>query len=567
MDIIDMDGHAVVTLGVRTPDGCRELERGWLPPAGANRAYRERQKAVLVGPPGVDCRLLIDDEEIPPSGTVGDVPPDDHGSGGIGSRGTASDGLGSGSGTVWTWTPNFYAGSVRVELLDPSDRILGTWWLDVSPDPKKIGREIFGRMVEEIVEFDERLLVGDEPARRRLGAVGHSDDPHVLFERLRRRADDLERALAAIQREPASMPRPRRQRVPFRAVRRADLRTVRVAAQDAAALAAIRKAPSHQPAFTVGGWHAEPHFDVRQVERRLDAPVNRCALYLLRGIRRRCRYLSLRFEQLASDGVSSETRTALQGRLERRRTILAGIERRMETAERRPPFAETRRAELTAAGLTAVAAHPLYARFWGVGWEALRRGASLLDPKDPLPLSPSWEVYEHWCFVEVSRLLRQWLPDWNWSVSNARGGSRLSFRVKGRKEDRSIAVYLQKRAPSSNGRERPGLWSVSRELRPDLVVRWERGEQRGFVVLDAKYRTGRDSVLRGMAESAHLYRDALRWGSDRSGGSLLLVPRVRREVEWLADETYVARHCVGAVALRVGCTPPPWLRGLLLGEA
>ena len=421
-------------------------------------------------------------------------------------------------------------------------------------------------MVEEIAEFDERLLVGDEPARRRLGAVGHSDDPHVLFERLRRRAGDLERALAAIQREPASIPRPRRQRVSFRAVRRADLRTVRVAAQDAAALAAIGQAPTLQPTLSANSYGG-PHFDVPQVERRLDAPVNRCALYLLRGVRRRCRYLSLRFDQLASEDRSRETRTALQGRLERRRTILAGIERRVGTAERRPPFAETRRPELTAAGLTAVAAHPLYSRFWAVGWEALRRGVSLLAPKDPLHLSPSWEVYERWCFVEVSRLLRQWLPDWNWSASNARGGARLSFRVKGRKEDRSIAVYLQKRAPSSNGGERPGLWSVSRELRPDLVVRWERGEQRGFVVLDAKYRTGRDSVLRGMAESAHLYRDALRWGSARSGASLLLVPRVRREVEWLADETYVATHCVGAVALRVGCTPPPWLRGLLLGEA
>ena len=555
-----MQGEAVgnragVTLRLQTDAGDRRLRRGGRSRKEANCGFQEREEAVFVASPGLDCRLLIDDQEL--------------------KRNTDAEGSGSRSGGAvakgaeapsWTWTPGFYAGTVRAELLDRSDRVLGAWWLDVSPDPEKMGREIFGRMVEEIVDFDERLLAGDEPARRRLGAVGFSDDPHVLFERLRRRADDLERALAAIQREPASIPRPRRQRLPFRAVRRADLRTVRVAAQDPAALAAIGQVPNLQPTLSVDSYGV-PHFDVPQVERRLDAPVNRCALYLLRGVRRRCRYLSLRFDQLANEDRSRETRTALQGRLERRRAILARIERSVSTAERRPPFTETRRPELSAAGLTAVAAHPLYSRFWRVGWEALRRGASLLDPKDPLPLGPSWEVYEHWCFVEVARLLRHWLPDWNWSASKARGGSRLRFSVKGCRGACSVGLYLQKTAPSSNGQERSGLWSVSRELRPDLVVRWKRGERRGFVVLDAKYRTGRDSVLRGMAESAHVYRDALRWGTDRASASLLLVPCVKRGVEWLADEAYVARHCVGAVALRVGCTPPPWLRGLLLGEA
>ncbi len=65
-------------LRVQTVAGCRELKRGWPQAKEANQGFQERQEAVFVGPPGLDCRLLIDD----------------------------------------------------------SGSALGSWWLDVSPDPK-----------------------------------------------------------------------------------------------------------------------------------------------------------------------------------------------------------------------------------------------------------------------------------------------------------------------------------------------------------------------------------------------------------------------------------------------
>ena len=289
--------------------------------------------------------------------------------------------------------------------------------------------------------------------------------------------------------------------------------------------------------------------------------MNRCALYLLRAVRRRCRYLTTMLEEPASERTS-ETRTPLRSRLERRRRILARIERKMRFAERRSPFRDARRPELTGAGLTAVAAHPLYSRLWRVGWEALRRGASLLDPQDPLPLSPTWEVYERWCFVEIARLLGCWLPELTWT----RHATGRSWSWRGRGEDGlTVALHHQKTAPSTNGSDRRGLWSVSRECRPDLALVWTRGNSTGLVVLDAKYRIARDAILSGMAESSHLYHDALRWGSVRPEASLLLVPDAGA-VPWLGDETYVRKHGVGALALRPGVPPPSWLRGLFLGE-
>ena len=482
---------------------------------------RELGKTTFVGPAGLDCRLLIDDEEIEPvedevvaGEDLGAVDTDSHG-------------------PMWSWTPGFYAGAVRAELIDKeSSRGLGTWWLDVSPDPKKAGSKIFDSMVEAILGFDEALLVGTEPARRQLGAVGENDDPHVLFERLRRRESDLDRAVAGVQREPASVLLPRRQLRPHRAVRRVDLRTLRAAARQPEACAVL--GPASCAPLPVGrGAAAEPRFDVPAVGRRLDAPINRCALYLLRSIRRRCRHLSRKLEEATAKEPESDTRTALRGRLEHRLRILARIEWKTRLAERRPPFRDAHRPELTSAGLTAVAAHPLYSRLWRVGWEAVRRGASPHNPADPLPLSPTWEVYERWCFVEIACLLARWLPTLAWSVG--REGESWWFRRGGGEGGLEIALYYQKAAGRTNGRDRPGLWSVSRGCRPDLVLQWRQGGNVGFLVLDAKWRTGRDAVLNGMAESAHLYRDALRWGPRRPVASLLLVPRVRSELGWLAS--------------------------------
>ncbi len=116
---------------------------------------------------------------------------------------------------------------------------------------------------------------------------------------------------------------------------------------------------------------------------------------MLRALRLRCRALVGRLEKLASK-PAGETRTGIANRVGRWKQILGEMERGFVAAEHGRPFRDVRRPEITAAGLNAVAAHPLYARFWRVGWEALRRGVHRLDPQDLLPLSPTWEIYERW---------------------------------------------------------------------------------------------------------------------------------------------------------------------------
>ena len=510
-----------ITLRARGEDGLRELD-----PCDLNHGFSERRETTFVGPPDGECRLLVDDEPL--------------------ARAEAA------AGNEWTWQPGFYAGEVRAELLAADDRSLGVWRLDVSPDPGKAGRELFARMINEIVDFDAHLVVGEEPGRRRLGALGETDDPLVLFERLRRRRRDLETALAAIRREPVSVLRSRRRFVPLRDMRQADVRTIRSALRQPGALAAIRPVAGSMPPAV------EPVLDVPAVERTLDAPANRCILHMLRALLLRCRKLAERLEARAKK-PDEDTRTGIANRVDRWRRILGDMERGFTAAERRWPFSEVRRPEVTAAGLNAVAAHPLYARFWRVGWEALRRGVYRLDPQDLLPLSPTWEIYERWCFVALAKKLREWFPGFAWATAGAIDRRRLTGS---RGDGRRVTLHLQRTFGNTKGCERDEGWSVSRECRPDLVVTLQSaGEMTRFVVLDAKYRARANTILSGMMESVHPYADALRWGSRRPDRTLLLVPNAE-EAAWLTRAAYVEQHRTGIVALRPDIELPDWFRAL-----
>ena len=497
-------------------------DKEWVPldPVGANPGFTELREAAFRVPDGF--RLLVDDEPLKPLG-----------------------------GGEHVWKPGFYAGSVRAEALDEHGATAGVWRLDVSPDPGKLGDGLFRRMVAEILEHDPALVVGGESARRRLGALDAADDPLVALERLRRRERPLVAALAAIGREPRSVLRARRQWVPLHRVRRADLRTLRTAIREPAVLAAL---PRAGPRDHGRGSDRQPLLDTPAAERSLDSPANRAALFMLRALRRRAAgVLELLRERVREEHDGVGTRTSIGPKLPRWEEILKRMSQSFERAERRSPFRDVRRPELTAAGLNAVAAHPVYARFWRIGWEALRRGAYPLQAQDELPLSPTWEIYERWCFVELARRLRDLLPEDDWKESRtSEGGDRRSVRFR-RSDGAKCTLFLQKTA----SRAKSGLRSVSRQCVPDLVLRWRVAGDAGFVTFDAKYRSGESTILSGMGESAHLYQDALRWDGDRADRTLLLVPDTR-EVPWLAEAGFIEENRVGAVTLRPGTGLPDW---------
>ena len=523
-------------LGLRVED----LEGGAGCPLDAESltaGFCETHEAVFTAPAALEGDLFIDDERL----------------------------VRDGDENRWKWKPGFYAGEVRAEFVNPTGQSVGVFRLDVSPDPEKLGSDTFAQMLGEIATFDPQLLEGSEPARHPLGPLGEESNPVVAFVRLRRREAAIRGALADVCAQPIRGLRARRDLVPLTRMRRADYRTVqRALGHPATASLVLGQAWSDGEVGALGE-DQNPRFDVPTVERQLDTPPNRAALAMLLALSRRCSDVVERLRPL-KHAKTADAATALSERVPRWVEILERFRRDLERTRRVLPFSEVKRPSFSAAGLNAIASHPLYARFYRLGWEALRRGVSELDPADPLPLSPTWEIYERWCFVELARLLRRALPNFTWM--NA--GKQDRRELRGRSEDgrAQVTLFLQKTASATEGAPKPdALWSVSSQCRPDLVLRWTREDGvSGFVVLDAKYRAARDRILAGMMESAHPYQNALRWADERPLATLLLVPDAQ-DVPWLSGLEFVREHRVGALSLRPGTGLPRWLQDVLIPPA
>ena len=491
----------------------------------------------------------------------------------------------------WEWAPGQYAGEVRAELAELNEKgeaieeIGGARWvfrLDVSPDPNKIGEggRVFRRMLRDILDMDPELLIDYEPARFQIGAAGVNDDPLVQLMRLLGKRQEIDRALATIRRNPASVVRPRRRFVPLREVRRADLRTLRSALRNPMALAVIggNRAPSHT------GSGPEPFFDTPATERRLDSPANRAALAMLRTLRLRCKSLPDRLKGLEEGKGGKETRTPLGRRREGWGKTLGDMERRLHAAERQKPFSEVERPEITAAGLNAIAADPLYARFWKVAWAALRKRGDQKQPEAMLPLPPTWEIYESWCFSWLATKLKECL-DFEWSpmkrikveaskpncrqlVSKDYSNGTLTLEL----QSKFAAFKSYWNAPIDAG------WSVTSKRFPDIVLRRD-GPNPWFILLDAKYSA--DEIVSRVGDTVHKYQDGLRWGRERGEkcvrpvATLILAPNSDevkdlevdgKNVPWLTNPEFVKEHRVGVVALRPDIEPPDWFRSLLTSE-
>lgn len=145
----------------------------------------------------------------------------------------------SDDGTV-EWTPGFFAGAVAAELLDPDGRTVASYTLDVSPDPGKLGSDVFRSMLEDLWKFDPALVLGTEPSTRNVGITGAYASDWLTYARLRRYADDYLPALARIAVHPLRELRTRREHVPLPRVRRIDRLTGLSIQRQPALLAAVR---------------------------------------------------------------------------------------------------------------------------------------------------------------------------------------------------------------------------------------------------------------------------------------------------------------------------------------
>jgi hypothetical protein len=450
--------------------------------------------------------------------------------------------------SCWTWEPRFFAGEVTAEMVSADGANSVLFLLDVAPDANKVGRESFMQMVNELWQEDPTLVIGSEPATTPSGEFGSQEDPWAAFARLRRCAPDFVRTLAAVRARPRRALRSRRDSAPLHQVRRVDRQTT-TALLRSPAIALFVPDAEELPALAYSS-----RLDVPCIEETVDSAANRTIVALILALLRRTRMLGVRLQVLVDQENVSETRTPLAVRWPKRKQFLENMAAQLKILLRLKPFAEILRAEITAAGLTAIASDPIYSRAWSRGWRALRHGIDLSSSAERLWISPSWEIYERWCFLRIGKLLAARTPAWGWH--------RLQNRWIGSHDHRRAELLLQPRFPA-NHHGIGKMWSISKERVPDLVLKVERDGDLRFVVLDAKYRALRANVLDAM-ESAHIYQDSLRIGSRRPEGSVLIVPR-SGGAPWLENAAFQEEHRVGVHVLspEIDASLPGLLAGVL----
>jgi hypothetical protein len=461
--------------------------------------------------PGHGWQLVIDDELI-----------------------AAADGF-------WCWSPGFYAGLVQAEVFDAVGVSRGHYQLDVAPDDRKLGADIFRGMIDDIWEFDPELILGTEPAQHPIGATGAVTSQWLQYARLRLWSALFLRSLSAIALRPLHDLKSARAQVFAYGMRTADKTTV---------LTRLRN-PRTLSTNGAGGAPRDDGtnvlFDVPTVREGLDGSANRCMASIVRNVSWRVVQLLRSLEQEVKRDDPSGTRTPLAVRWPRRRAFLMELHQLLLRIQRIEPLRSVTRAEVSSAGLTAISADPSYSAAYRLGWKVLRPGIAGIESDERAWLSPTWEIYENWCFVAVAKWLRN-------RVSNL---CRIPGGVDGVTADcvlagvdnlgRRLRLFLQPKFPAGDQKEKGGFRSLSGQRIPDIVLTCEAEGKVVCIILDAKYRTQRPDVLDAMT-SAHVYRDSLRFHGRPVNLALLLVPR-SGGAPWLEDP--VAQHVnrVGVVAL------------------
>ncbi len=501
-----------------------------------NAGFRERETVVFSGPPAHGLSLRVDDEPLPSGARPGR--------------------------RTWSWTPLFYAGEVTAELVGDDGRVVAVYLLDVSPDPAKLGGEMFRAMVEEIRAEDPALLLGAEPATVSMAHGAQTEDPLAMYARLRRHGPALVQALRAIADRPLRALRDRRETVPLQRVRRIDATTVRRGLVQPALRSVLstatcfrgESARGPQPDASRGPVTA----DVPSVEVHLDGAANRCIAHVTRAVHRRVVAVRESLKRLVESETQSEASSGLAARWPVRDRFLRDLQRDLDRALAASPLCDVRRPEIGPAGLNAISAHPLYARAYNRGWRILCAG---LDGSatERLWMSPTWQIYERWCFVKLARMLREHEPALLWERVAAKGVvDRVAWIGRGG-TGRQIRIGFQQGFPCGPPFE-TGRRSLSLSRVPDIVIEIADGDVSRFVVFDAKYSVTRGAVLEAMA-SAHLYHDALLIDGRRPDVALLLVPSAAA-VPWITAPSFHAAYGVGVIALGPQCGDP----GLLLRQ-
>jgi hypothetical protein len=443
---------------------------------------------------------------------------------------------------LFRWTPKLFAGRVTVQLAatarDETRVEVASYSLDISPSPRKSTEGRFAEMLDQVRAFDAGLLLGSTGGTREFGrddtdAVRSSRlHNHVALWRIRQHGPAFLKAVAGIARRPHRTFASEQKMLPLSRIKQlhhSALNDHRVAA------------------IALGKLHVEDDLGLLQLQSQtsaatFDTPANRVILSQLHRFRAHVRRLLSQIEHLELSGDESEQ----VDRRDRRIVLLGQLDRTASMLLRGAPFNDVTQAPPSAAGLTQLAALPHYTKAHRLGARALAKGWGGAAAEDRLAVPPSWDIYEVWCLLSVMSQLESLLPDAGFSrIRSMIANAELAYGLSLPNGDR-LELLFQATFPAGRPHNGRIAWSISRQRIPDiLLVQHGQGCMRALV-LDAKWRAGRDSLLQAM-ESAHIYHDSLRLGTlVKPAPCLLLAPSEVGEPS-LEHPSFIAEHGVGAI--------------------
>ncbi len=430
------------------------------------------------------------------------------------------------------WRPCFYAGRVRLDVESVSGKIV-SYWLNVFPSIKKSDEAQFEAMIAAIRTFDASLLTGESAALLDFGLNGKSArlSDQALLSRLRAYGDSFLDAVADIIAKPHFSISAHDQLLPLSQIKKlhhTSLLDRRLLALDSSMTSNTDELHSIQLRSTT----SRP---------TMDTPANQALLALLKRFKANvCRMIRVvQALELKSDKEEQLLR------LERRLRILSTLESRVTKLCRSTLFLSVTKTQTTSSGLTQIAALPNYNKAYRLGVRALSDGVEGKNQIELLNISQSWGIYETWCFLAVRECIENIIGKELKESSPRAVSADLAFSAQ-INDSVSLELLFQGNFPSTSESQGRIGFSISRARRPDIVLIVKKDDNVRALVLDAKWRSGREYILEAM-ESAHIYHDSLRVNKLPPSQCLLLTPGQSSVPELEADE-FISAHGVGVIS-------------------
>lgn len=445
-----------------------------------------------------------------------------------------------------------YDGSLRHELK-----------LDVGPHQLKLKPGGWDELIRELTDISPALPWGMSPG----GGAGRMIDdalaavhPAIIEHQL----PLLQKLLTRLLADPPTLSRRIRTVQPLSLSRGADLRTVRWLARRPLELAGLRgEAPPNSAPDPLA------MADQPEILTSTDHPVTRYIVYLLRRIQAR---LAATVDRLASARQPGVPDPAVKSYALDLATSVGAAKVKIGITLKAPLFRNVSAEPLSDAVLQSLPDHPLFLAIHRCGRRLLSPGLAYAPGQDVFSaLKHSYDLFEILVLYRLAAQIGDVLPE-GWTAGKV--GAIEAYDLEDRPEHRTRWTWREpdgrwleltyqasfKAAGAGDGKNI--LSSLSARGVPDYVLAmWDGDNLVSWIILDAKYRSGQQSIHDALAD-IHRYRDGLRMVGRPAAGAYIIVPHLQEGATLYSEATYLEAHSFGALALYSGEWAQPVLAWL-----